>query len=221
MLATTMALLAACGGSPPDPAALLRQAKQAVDGASAAHFQLTSTGAVGSGTVLIGGEGDIKRPDGFQGTLRVSAAGFDVDVPVASVGGTFYARDPLTGRWTKTSPAAYGFGDPAQLMSPQHGLSSLLPLCMSPTLKGDDLYSGDLLHEVGCALPGHAVAALLTSADASQPVDATFGIDGSTGQLRRVVLSGPFYSTTSSSTFTLVVVKYGENVSITPPPASS
>jgi len=221
MLAISLAALAACGGPPSSPTALLRHAKQAVDGASSAHFQLRSSGAVGSGTALIGGEGDIKRPDGFHGTLQVSASGFDVEVPVVSVGGAFYARDPLTGRWTKTNPASYGFGDPAQLASPQHGLSSLLLLCQSPTLKDDDRYNGAQLHEVGCALPGHAVAALLTSAAPSQPVAATFGIDAVSGQLRRVVLNGPFYNATSPSTFTLVVVNYGENVSITPPPSGS
>jgi lipoprotein LprG len=37
--------------------------------------------------------------------------------------------------------------------------------------------------------------------------------------LRKVVLNGPFYSASKRSTFTLVLDKYGENVSITPPPS--
>ena len=221
VLAAYVAALASCGGEPPNPATLLSQAKKAFDSAPSAHFQLNSSGTLGNGTAIVGGEGDVKRPDSFQGTMHVNAAGFDVDVQVVSVGNAFYARDPLTGRFGKTNPAAYGFGNPAQLLSPQHGLSSLIPLCQAPTLRSDDRYNGEQLHEVGCSLPGQAVAALLTSAAPSQPVAATFGVDTSNGQLRRVVLTGPFYSATTSSTYTLVVANYGENVSITPPPTGS
>ena len=64
------------------------------------------------------------------------------------------------------------------------------------------------------------MAALLTSADPSKSVAATFGIDTGTSQLRRVVLTGPFVSTSTDSTYTLVLTNYGENVSVTPPPAS-
>jgi lipoprotein LprG len=220
-LATAASLLAACGGPPLNPATLLRQAKHAIDSAPSAHFELTSSGATGSGTALVGGEGDVKRPDSFQGTLQVSAAGFDVDVQVVSVGGTFYARDPLTGRFGTANPASYGFGDPAQLLSPETGLSSLLLLCQSAATRDDDRYNGEQLHEVACSLPGHPVAALLTSADPSQPVSATFGIDASNGQLRRVVLTGPFYSANTLSTYILVVANYGENVTVTPPATAS
>jgi hypothetical protein len=64
------------------------------------------------------------------------------------------------------------------------------------------------------------VAALLTSADPSKSVAATFGIDTSNNQLRRVVLTGPFISKGTDTTYTLVLTNYGENVSVTPPPAS-
>jgi lipoprotein LprG len=221
LLAASAAALASCGGPPPNPSTLLSQAKQRFDSAPSAHFQLSSSGAPGIGTMIVGGEGDIKRPDSFQGTLHVSAGGFNVDVQVVSVGSAFYVRDPLTGRFGKTNPAAYGFGNPAQLISPQNGLSSLVLLCQATTLRSDDRYNGEQLHEVGCSLPGQAVASLLTSAAPSQPVAATFGIDTSSGQLRRVVLTGPFYSATTPSTYTLVVANYGENVSITLPPAGS
>ena len=215
--------LAACGGATGNPTLLLRQAKQLIDQAPSAHFTLTTanTSIVSSGAALLGGSGDMKRPDSFAGTLEVGVGGFDVGVQVVSVGGTFYARDPLSGRFTVANPAAYGFGDPGKLLDPGGGLSSLLLQCRQPSLQGDDRYNGETLHEVSCTLPGPPVAALLTSADSSQPVSATFGMDASSGQLRRVVLSGPFFNAHQANTFTLIADNYGENVSITPPATGS
>ena len=73
----------------------------------------------------------------------------------------------------------------------------------------------------GARCPGRPSLQLLTSADPSKTVAATFGIDTSTNQLRRVVLTGPFVSAANTNTsYTLVLTNYGENVSVTPPPAS-
>ena len=204
-----------------NPSTLLAQAKESIDSAQAAHFTLTSSNVSGSGTEVLGGSGDIKRPNSFRGAMDVSAAGFAVSVEIVSTGGTFYARDPLTGRFGVTNPESYGFGDPAKLLDPRTGLSSLALDCTHAALQADDRYNGEQLHEVSCTLPGAPVAALLTSADPSKPVAATIGVSASSGQLRRVVLTGPFFSATQSSTFTLIVDNYDENVSITPPPTGS
>jgi lipoprotein LprG len=127
---------------------------------------------------------------------------------------------PTSSGFTTANPADYGFADPAKLIDPTSGLSSLLLACRSPQVESDDRYNGEALHEIGCTLPGAAVAALLTSAAPSKTVAATFGIDSSTSQLRRVVLTGPFISTSINSTYALILANYGENVTITPPPAS-
>ena len=73
------------------------------------------------------------------------------------------------------------------------------------------------LDEIGCSVPGTLVASLLTSADPSKPVQATVGVDATSHQLRRVALVGPFFDKAQSSTFTVVLDNYGENVTITPP----
>jgi lipoprotein LprG len=218
-LALTAAVGAgACGSPPADPTALLHQAKMLVDAAHSVHFQLTSSGAQGSGPVITGGSGDLVRPDSFRGLLNVTLSGFAVDVNVVSTGGSFLVKLPTDTSYLSANPADYGFADPAQLLDPQHGVSGLLLLCQSTTLSSDDRYNGEELHEVGCMLPGNAVATLLTSADPSQSVAATFGVT-TTNELRKVVLNGPFYSASKHSTFTLVIDKYGEHVSITAPPS--
>jgi lipoprotein LprG len=213
-----LALLSACGTPPPDPTQLLRDAKQSVDSAPSLHFTLTSANVAGTGTLISGGQGVAKRPDGFAGSLTVVAGGFTLSVDVVSIGGVFYARTPLgSGGFDKTDPAKYGFGDPGKLLDPSNGLSSLLSACASPSNGSGDRLSGEQLEEVACAMPGARVAALLTSADQSQPVQATVGVDSSTHQLRRVVMVGPFFDKAHPSTFTVVLDNYGQNVSITPP----
>lgn len=212
---------AACGGSTPDAATLLKLAKQSVDTAQSAHFTLTSSQVLGSGPFITGGSGDMKRPSSFSGSLDVDFSGLQVTIGVVSVGGVFYAQLPTTPGYQRTDPSAYGFGDPSTFLDPNHGLTNLLTLCQQPSLGSDDRNNGELLHEVSCTIPGTAVASLLTDAKPSQPVNATFGVAASNNQLRKVVLGGPFYKDSGNTTFTLVIDRYGENVSITPPPAAT
>ena len=219
VIGTSLSLVAGCGSTTTtnDPSRLLRDAKASIDAAPAVHFTLTSQGVTGSGTLITGGQGDARRPNSFAGSLSVVVAGFPVTVNIVSTGGAFYAQTPLSSTYDKTDPSAYGFGDPAQLLDPNHGLSSLLTACTGAANQGADLLDGEQLDEVSCSMPGSLVAKLLTSADASQQVQATVGVDATTHQLRRVALVGPFFDKSHPSTFTVVLDKYGENVSITPP----
>jgi hypothetical protein len=216
----SMVMLGACGTPPISATGVLQRTKTVLDSTKSFHFVLTSTGVSGSGPLLDGGSGDMVRPASMSGRLQVSIAGFSISVPVVSVGETFWVKLPTDSAFTTANPADYGFANPAQLIDPNNGLSSLLLKCQSPKVLSDDRYNGEALHEIGCTLPGAAVAALLTSAAPSKTVAATFGVDTSTSQLRRVVLTGPFVSAGTNSTFTLVLTNYGENASVTPPPAS-
>ena len=213
--------LAACGGPSGDPSTLLRQAKQTVDSSPSAHFALTSTPVKGSGPFITGGSGDMKRPNSFTGSLNVDFSGLALSIQVVAIGGVFYAQLPTSTSFQKTDPTAYGFGDPSTFLDPNHGLSNLLTICTQPSLGSDDRNNGEALHEVNCSLPGAAVASLLTDADPSQPVSATFGIATASNQLRKVVLTGPFYMGAGTTTFTLIIDGYGKSVTITPPPNAS
>jgi len=210
--------VASCGSTPAaDPHALLQQAKRTIDAAPSLHFVLTSTGASGTGTLITGGEGDALRPESFSGTLNVVRSGFSVRVHIVSTGGQFLVELPLTTHYEKATPSDYGFGDPAILLDPDKGLSSLLVNPLSEHTADRDRLNGEELDEVEVTLPGDRVAALLTSADKSRPVSGRIGIDVGNHQIRRVVLTGRFFDATADSTFTLVLDSYGENVTITPP----
>jgi lipoprotein LprG len=215
--AALLLAIAGCGSPQANPTQLLAEAKAKLDSTSALHFELTSSDVQGTGPLITGGSGDAQRPDRFSGRLSVELGGFAVSVEVVSVNGTFYVKLPTDTGFTPADPSAYGFGDPALFLDPHRGLSSLLLMCSSSSVGDDDRYNGELLHEVSCTLPGRPVASLLTSADPGQDVAATFGIDSGNTQLRRVVLTGPFFSKSKRSTFMLVLDKYGENVSIVAP----
>lgn len=216
---TSLLMLSGCGTPAINATDLLHRTKAVLDSTPSFHFTLSGANVTGSGPLLTGGRGDMRRPTSMSGTLQVSIFGLAIGVPVVSVRGAFWVRLPTNSGFTAANPASYGFADPARLIDPDHGLSSLLLTCRSPQVESDDRYNGEALHEIGCTLPGSAVAALLTSADPSKDVAATFGIDTTTSQLRRVVLSGPFVTVGTNSTYTLILANYGENVAITPPPA--
>jgi lipoprotein LprG len=186
---------AACGSGQSsggvDARALLREGKAAVDGAGALHFTLAAK-------------------DVFNGLpLRLG---------VVSSGGTFYVKLPFSTTYEATDPTKYGFGDPGRLLDPRAGLSSLLTDAKDASSDGRDRLNGEQLDEVTVTLPGKPVADLLTSADASKDVQGRIGMVPGSHQVRRVVLTGPFFDAHQSSTYTLILDRYGETVQITPPP---
>ena len=217
------AALASCGGSSrtyeSDPQALLREGKAAVDGSSAIHFKLTSdSSSGGSSTVVIkDGEGDAVRPDGFSGSFDVVRSGLAIGLKVVSTGGTFYVQLPFTPGFVKTDPSSYGFTDPGKLIDPKVGLSSLLSSTKSATLADRDRLDSTELYEVDVTLPGQVVKDLLTSADPGPDVKGRIGMDVDSHQVRRVVLTGPFFEKGKDATFTLLLSSYGESVSVSPP----
>ena len=207
---------AATTRAPPDAASLLATARTTLDGTAALAFTLLGTDLPPDGNVLVGGSGDLARPDGFQGTLDVRFAGALAKVEVVSTGGAFYAKLPLTSSFAKTDPKALGFTDPGKFMDPEAGISQLLTTATVPQLRGESRVGADVVTEVGATLPGDVVADLLTSAAPAQDVAATFAVTKD-GRLRRAVLVGPFWAKGTKSTYTIVLDEYGKDVRITAP----
>jgi lipoprotein LprG len=205
------------GQSAPD---LLAKAKKTLDSATTLHFVLDSTGAPATGTNLTGGEGDMARPSSFQGTLKVQVGGNTVDLKVISIAGKVYAQLPFTSSYSVVDPKTFGFGDPGALLDPQTGISQLLTKAQKPALGDQKRVNGEVVREVTADLPGQLVADLLTSKDATKLVHARFSIATGSGQLRRAVLTGPFFTATADGTYTLDLSQFGEHVHITAPPGS-
>jgi lipoprotein LprG len=213
-------VLAGCGSDEPEESAadLLARAKTVLDDAESAHFVLDSEGAPDSGTALIGGEGDIARPSSFEGTLKVRALGASLDLEVVSVDGTVYAQLPFTSSFSVVDPAQFGFGDPGALLDEETGISQLLAEAESAELGEERRVDGEVVREVTAELPGELVEQILTSADPSQPVQGQFSIATESGELRRAVLTGPFFDAEDDATFTVDLSDFGADVEITAPP---
>lgn len=215
-----IATLTACGASTaPKVSAvqLLQKAKQTADSAAAVHFTLTSSNVSLSGTNLVGGEGDLVRPSSLRGTFRVAVSGFTANVAVVSIGSVFEAKLPFAAHYAKTNPANFGLTNPAQLLDPDKGLTSLLTVAQDPKLGPSKRVGGELLYTISYTVPGSAVP-VLPDADPSKPVQLTVAVNPSNDQLRSVTLTGPLTSATSDSTFVVTLSSYNEHVKITLPP---
>jgi lipoprotein LprG len=201
-----------------DPQTLLHDAKTKLDATSSLHFKLTSTGVPTSSTNIVGGEGNLARPDQVQGTFSVAIAGFTGNVKVLAKNGEFYAQTPFQTHYTKTNPADFGLTNPARLMSPDGGLSQLLVVANNPTMGKSERLNGELLYTVHYTIPGSAIP-VLPDAKPSAPVDVVASINPSNKELRQIQLTGPLASANSNSTFTLTLTNYDEPVNITLPPS--
>ncbi|MGY1885007.1 LppX_LprAFG lipoprotein [Blastococcus sp. SYSU DS0753] len=212
-------VLAACGSDEPEVSAdgLLERAKQTLDEAESAHFDLASEGAPTTGTVLVGGEGDIARPASFDGTLQVLALGSTLDLQVVSVDGTVYAQLPFTSGFSVIDPAQFGFGDPGALLDPETGISQLLVQAGAAELGEERRVDGEVVREVTAELPGDLVEQVLASEDPFQPVQARFSIATDSGELRRAELTGPFFEAGTDATYLLELSDFGADVEITAP----
>jgi lipoprotein LprG len=207
---------AAASSSSADPASVLATAKKQLDAANAVHFTLTGPPTPAATSALLGGEGDIVRPDRFKGALDVVYGGLKAHVNVVSVSGTVYVQ-LLGSTWSKVQPEQIGLRDPAAFMAPQGGLADLLAKAQNPAFAGEKRRGSEVLREVRATIPGQTVKDVLTSVNPTQPVPAVFGVDERTGQLREATLTGPFFDPKATSTYTVVLDRYGEKVDISAP----
>ncbi len=170
----------ACGGSSAapkgNPDILLQQAKATLDAATSVHFKLSSSNVSSGGTDLTGGEGDLVRPDGMQGTFTVTISGFSADVKVITKGGVFMAQLPFSSGYKVTKPSSFGLTNPAELMQPNTGLTNLLTEAQNPTFTSQVRIGGELLYNITFTVPGSSIP-VLPDANPSKPVDAVAAIN--------------------------------------------
>ncbi|MFL6237868.1 MAG: LppX_LprAFG lipoprotein [Actinomycetes bacterium] len=198
------------GSASVSPETLVSQAKATLDSTPGLHFALTSSGAPKkTGTTLVGGDGVVARPNGFQGHLQVEQSGLLAAVDVISLNGMVLIKPPFAAHYAVADPHKYGFSDPGKLLDPNTGISKLLTELTSVTPAGRDRFKGEKLTELAVSVPGTAVADVLTSADKPQPVTGKLGINPSSHELRRAVLTGPFLAKGVMTTFTIVLDHYG------------
>lgn len=225
MAVLVVAMLAACSGSDPapdkSPAEQLAAAKATFDAATSVHLTLGSSGIPETANGVLGADGSGTNAPAFKGTLQARISGIGAKVDVVAVDKVLYLKLPFTTQFVPTDPKQYNAPDPAQLFARQGGISSLLTATTNP-VGGKQIRVGpDVLHTITGTLPGASVSKLLGVGDATKTFKVTYGITEPVGELRTVIMTGPFFKgatvTPVTSTYTLTLDDYGAPVAISKP----
>ena len=196
---------------------VMQLAKTTLDETSGVNLSLKTTDLPSGVTGVKEATGVGAHPPAFDGSLTVVLSGTDFKVPVIAVDDKVYAQIPLTPGWSDVDPADYGAPDPAQLMSPETGFSSLLP-ATEDLEEGESVRGGEdnreVLTEFTGTVPDDVVRNILPGAEGD--FDATYTISAD-GELREAVLTGVFYRDAESMTYTIGFEDYGTEKKITAP----
>jgi len=200
----------------PTPQEVLADAKSVLDETSGVRLRLVTEKLPPSVDGILRAEGVGTHAPAFEGELSVSIGGIAADVPVVAAQGKVMAELPFTTRYVEVDPASYAAPDPADLMDPDQGLSSLLTAAEDPE-KGEQVRSGeDVLSSFTGTVPGAVVSTIVPSAAKDTDFEATFTVDDER-QLREAVLTGPFYPQAQPVTYTITFEDYGTTADITLP----
>lgn len=218
-----LAPLAACGGggsgdSGLSPAKVVAEAKTHLDNTKGVHFTLGSDDVPKGVTTLVKADGVLTRAPAFKGTITVPVLGTQADIGIVAVDGKVYAKLPFTSSYQTVDPADYGVPDPATLLDPDTGISSLLSATQD-LKKGDSVRGGEdnksVLTEYSGSVPGADVAKVLPGA--SGDFTATYTIDDQQ-ILSKAVITGHFNGAkVAANTYTVTVSDYGTDEAITAP----
>jgi len=199
------------------PDDVLALAKKTLDETSRVRITLEADELPDGVSAISAASGVGTHAPAFEGTLTALFAGQPIDVPVIAVDGVVNVQLPLAPGWQDVDPADYGAPDPAQLLSTENGLSSLLP-ATDGAEEGESVRGGEnneeVLTEFTGTVPGEVVSNVIPSA--AGDFDATYTISAE-GELRTAELTGVFYPDTEPMTYTLGLDDYGIEPDISAP----
>ena len=212
----------ACSGddssaSDTPPEDVLAAAKTTLDETSGVNLTLRTDNLPDGVTGVEEAEGIATHAPAFEGTITVNLLGQAVEVPVVAVDGTVYAELPFTSGFQDVEPGDYGAPDPAQLMNPDAGLSTLLSET-SDLERGDSVRGGDdnteVLTEYSGTVPGDVMQNVIPTASGDFDVVYTITDDD---ELRTARLTGVFYEDSEPMSYTVTFEDYGTEKDITAP----
>lgn len=198
------------------PADVLATAKTTLDETSGVRLALSTADFPPGINGLTGATGVATHAPAFDGEIQVVVDGVNANAKVLAADGDVYAILPFTTDYAPIDPGDYGAPDPADLMSTQTGLSSLLTAATDVT-EGKRTRQGETVSATYAGtLTGTAVKKIIPSAQAKGEFDATFTV-ADEGTLDRVVITGPFYPDSPPVTYTIDLDSYGTEQDITAP----
>jgi lipoprotein LprG len=212
----TTAPLVGCGGkssSDVDPATAIKTAQHKLEDTSGLTLSLTTDDLPDGVQGVSSAKGTLTDAPAFDGSLGVKLAAGTFSVPVKAVDGKVYAQIPLTPGFSTVDPADYGAPDPAQLLTSDQGIPSILA-ATTDLKQGDQIRGGtdnkEVLTTYTGTVPASAVSHLIPGAGGDFSVTDD-------GELRQADLTGLFYAGKPEMTYTLLLTDYGTSKDITAP----
>lgn len=205
-------LLAGCGSSL-TPAAMhqrLIAAKKAIDHTPAINMTLRTTNLPSNAVGLLSATGTGTHQPAFQGNIKASDHGMSMGLPLNSVGGKVQVK--LFGSLQTVNPHQYGAPDPAALMNPSTGLSTLLSSAKNLSGGNQTRQGKNLVTTIKGVIPGADMAKILPTATSNGSFNATFNLSSS-NRLTSATLRGPFYPH-ANVTYSIQLSGYGEKKTI-------
>lgn len=200
------------------PEEVMAYAKSLLDETSGVRISLETDDAPPEGDYLAAAEGTITTQPAFDGTVSGRVMGFDASgIDVVSVDGELQVDVPVTG-WTTFDPSEFCAPDPALLLSPDSGVSSVLTAAEGLE-EGEAERGGDdnevILTPYDGSVPGEAIEEILPCAEGDE-FEATFRVNGE-GYLDSADITGEFFPGVDDITYTIQVLEYDVEREITAP----
>ncbi|WP_185973009.1 LppX_LprAFG lipoprotein [Aeromicrobium piscarium] len=203
-------------GSSGDPEERLDAAAARLQDAPAIDFSIGTDELPRGVTGLLSVKGHGDTSPAFEGEARVVAGGTTLPADVIATDGKLWVKTGLSSEFLSIDPAQFGIPDPAQLVSGEDGVLSLLTSA-TDLEEGEDVRDGrDVLTTITGSLAGADVARLLPTADESGTFEVEFRLNQD-DELTDAVVTGPFYAGEDDVAYTLTITALDEPVEITEP----
>lgn len=207
--------LSGCGGSSvsKEPAdQRLTAAKKAFDTTKGVEITIKSK-LPKSVSGLLAAEGIGTHQPAFDGKITVFQSNIPLTLPVIAVDNHVYVD---FGKWLDVEPGQYNAPDPATLMNPSGGLSTLLTAATDVSAGKEQREGKTRVTSFTGKVSGEVISKIIPTAATKKSFDATFTLDDM-NQLVKAVLTGPFYPKVSDVTYTLTFSSYGTGKTIAKP----
>lgn len=215
-----IAVLPGCSGGGDggggDPAERLEAARAELDDATSIELALETDELPSGVDGIISAEGVGTHAPAFDGTAQVRAFGLTGDVPIVAVGGEVYVKMPFKSDYEQFDLAKYDAPDPAELLSTESGLTSMITALDEIEAGETELDGETKVTPITGVLPGGVVRKLFPSVEASDEFDVTFRLDAN-DTLRDATITGPFYPGADDLTYTISLTTSDERVDISVP----
>lgn len=188
-------LAAGCGDTPTpeklSPEQVISKAVPALQAANSFHFNLATSKLQKPmpGIFITKADGDVAKPDKLAGDVSATAMGLPINIKVVVDGQNQYMTDPASGKWTTMSSAL----NVAQYFDP-NGVSDILGNVKGLQSDGTESIGGADAYRLKGTVPASALKKLSPEVTATGDLTTTLWIGSGDYLLRRVQLTGPFFS---------------------------